>query len=69
MKNPFKNLLKRNKKDVIQFDRCYYQAMINDKCQWFETKQQMLEYIEEYEKLNKIYSLSLFRFDMFNLIK
>lgn len=69
MKNPLKNLLRRNKKDVIQYDRCFYQAVINGKCLWFDSKAQMMSSIEEYEKVNKIYSLSLFRFDMFNLIK
>lgn len=69
MKNLLKAFLKRNKKDLIQFDKSYYQAMINDKCQWFDNKEQMMSFIEEYEKVNKIYSLSLFRFDMFNLIK
>lgn len=60
---------RKNKKDVIQYDRCQYCAEINHSTSWFDSKEEMLGYIKEYSKNNTIYALSMFRFDIYNLIK
>lgn len=63
-------LFHRNrKKDDIQYDRCQYCCELNHSTSWFDSKQEMLDFIEDYSKKNTIYSLSMFRFDIYNLIK
>lgn len=46
-----------------------YVAVINDKWQWFNSKQELLTYLEEYSKTNTIYSLSMFRNEMYEVEK
>lgn len=55
--------------DVVEFKETLYSCVINDKMSWHKNKQEMLNYIEEYSKTNVIYSLTMFRSDMFNLLK
>lgn len=63
----FKRKYKRP--DSIEFDRSQYCCEINHQIQWFDTKEEMLQSIENYSKSNTIYSLSMFRFDIYNLIR
>lgn len=60
---------KKNKPDVIEFKESHYCAVINDQMSWYDSKEAMLNFIESYSKTNTIYSLSMFRYDLFNLIK
>lgn len=64
-----KNLFGKKEPDVVEFAESHYCAVINDKMQWFDTKEAMLQAIEAYSKVNTIFSLSMFRYDMFNLVK
>lgn len=60
---------RKNRPDVTEFNESQYCLNLNDKMSWYDSKEEMLNYIEEYSKLNVVYSLSMFRFDIFNLIK
>lgn len=60
---------KKNKSDVVEFAESHYCAVINEQMSWYDSKEKMLAFIESYSKTNTIYSLSMFRYDMFNLIK
>lgn len=62
----FKN---RHKPDVVQFVESHYCAVINDKMNCFDSKSDMIKGIEEYSKFNVIYSLNMFRYDLYNLMK
>lgn len=69
-----KNLLKRlrnalRKEDVVQFKESHYCAVINGQYSWYDSKEQMFKGIEAYSKVNSVYELSMFRYDMFNLLK
>lgn len=55
--------------DTIQFKQTLYCCVINDKMTWYDTKEEMLNFIESYSRNNTIYSLSMFRNDMYNLVK
>lgn len=59
----------RRKEDVVQFDSRKYGCCLNDRFSWFETKDEMMKFIDSYSKSNTIFSLSMFRTDVFNLIK
>lgn len=59
----------RRQSDIVQKDSSRYGCCLNEKFSWFESKEEMLKYIDSYSKSNTIYSLSMFRTDVFNLIK
>lgn len=62
-------LKKRHRNDVIELKESFYCCSINGCFLEFKTKQAMLNYIEDYSSKNTIFNLSMFRTDMFNLIK
>lgn len=55
--------------DVVQFKESHYCAVINGSYSWYDTKEAMLNGIEAYSKVNAVFELSMFRYDMFNLLK
>lgn len=64
------HLLSRlRRKDVVEYKETQYMAMINDETKSFDTKEQLLNYIESYSKVNVVYSLNMFKVDLYNLIK
>lgn len=60
---------KKEQNDTIEFAESMYCAVINEKMSWYHTKDDMLKAIESYSKVNSVFSLSMFRYDMYNLIK
>lgn len=70
MKNLLHKLCKALRhEDVVQFKESHYCAVINGEYSWYDTKEQMLKGIESYSKINSVYELSMFRYDMFNLMR
>lgn len=65
----FKALFKRHRKDVVELSEVKYVAIVNQVMREFKDKDSMLDFIEKYSQRNTIYSLSMFRYDLFNLIK
>lgn len=65
----FFSKLGHRKNDVVEFKETMYSCVVNDKMSWHKSKDDMLRFIEEYSKQNVIYSLSMFRNDLYNLIK
>lgn len=61
-----RSLFKR-KTEVLVADNKYC-AIINEKPTFFDTKDAMLKGIEEFSKFNTIYSISLYRYDLYNLL-
>ena len=61
------NLIRR--KDVVEYKETQYMAIINDETKSFDTKEQLLNFIESYSKVNVVYSLNMFKVDLYNLIK
>lgn len=65
----FNFLKRRHKDDVVELKESFYCCIINDNWFRFSQKEAMLDFIEKYSSKNTIYKLSMFRTDMFNLIK
>lgn len=69
-----KNLLSKLRKalikeDVVQFMESHYCAVINGHMSWYDTKEEMLKGIEAFSKVNSVFELNMFRYDMYNLMK
>lgn len=60
---------RKNRPDVTEFKECQYCAVINNSYTWYDSKEDMMRAIEDYSKANTIYSLSMLRFDIYDLIK
>lgn len=58
-----------HKEDVVELADKRYCAVINDNPTFFDTKEAMFAGIEEFSRFNAIYSLNMFRYDMYNLLK
>lgn len=67
----FLNRLFRRNKLELHDKSCnvQYLAVINDKWQWFSTKEDMFNYISEYSNVNTIFKLAMFRNEMYELEK
>ena len=64
------HLLSRlRRKDVVEYKETQYMAIINDETKSFDTKDELLNFIESYSKVNVIYSLNMFKVDLYNLLK
>lgn len=65
------NLLRklRRNKDAAQYKESHYCAVINGKMSWYDSKESMLKGVEAYSRVNSVYELSLFRYDLYSLIK
>ena len=58
-----------SRKIAVSDDGCQiqYAAVINEKWQWFNSKEEMFDFISEYAKVNTIYKVAMFRNEMYNL--
>lgn len=63
----FKNRKQVNLKEGLA--AVQYLAIVNDKWQWFDSRESLLKYIEEYSKNNVIFSLNMQRIEVYSLEK
>lgn len=68
MKKLFKRLFTTSS-DVVEKSETQYGCCINGVLSYYPTKEMMIKHIDSYSKSNEIFSLSMFRLDIFNLFK
>lgn len=64
--------LKRSKAVIKEKDVAFnvqYCAVVNNNWKWFSTKDEMLKFLVDYSKVNIIYSLTMFRNEMYECKK
>lgn len=59
----------RRKNDCAQYKESHYCAVINGKMSWYDSKESMLKGIEAYSKVNVVYEINMFRYDLYTLMK
>lgn len=66
-----KKLFKRRKQFNLKegLTGVSYLAVVNDKWQWFEDRDSLLRYVEDYSSKNVIYSLNMQRIEVYQLEK
>lgn len=64
-----KLLLKKRNPKQLQESNCevQYCAVINDRFTWFNTQQEMLEFVEKFGKENIIHKITLFKHQIYQL--
>lgn len=65
----FKNLLKMFKPVKEHPYVTQFEAIVNGDMRLFNSRKEMFSFIEEYSKLNTIYSLSMFKVQLFEIEK